>query len=233
MGDNLQASLQATLDRIKHIIEIKKRFRLQVGYVPEGTEPEPETFRFAITTVRGERVAVITTYLSTGDIVLGKTRDTDIEQDVPTISIGWLGTNKEYQGLGFGILLLIYALCYLKLHNPDINYSILDDDSDRNQYLIGNIYTSLGYVFQDTIALDPANPNKIIISSPDRQLMLDNPENMQEFLKRVNGILDEKFGKKGGKRKIRKTRKNKRTRKTKQSRKARKARKARKTKRRL
>ena len=64
MGDNLQASLQATLDRIKHIIEIKKRFRLQVGYVPEGTEPEPETFRFAITTVRGERVAVITTYLS-------------------------------------------------------------------------------------------------------------------------------------------------------------------------
>ena len=127
--------------------------------------------------------------------------------------------------------MLIYALCYLKLHNPDINYSILDDDSDRNQYLIGNIYTSLGYVFQDTIALDPANPNKIIISSPDRQLMLDNPENMQEFLKRVNGILDEKFGKKGGKRKIRKTRKNKRTRKTKQSRKARKARKARKTKR--
>jgi GNAT superfamily N-acetyltransferase len=229
MADILQASLQATLDRIESII-LGKRFRLEVGYVPQGTEPEPETFRFAITTVRGERVAVIKTHLSTGDIILGKTRETDIKQDVPAIAINWLGTDEEYRGEGLGILLLIYALCYLKLHNPHINYSILDDDSDRNQYFIGNIYTSLGYVFQDTIALDPANPKKIIISSPDRQLRLDNPENIQEFLVRVNKMLDTKFGKKGGKRKTRKTRKNKRTRKTKQPRKARKARK---TKRRL
>jgi len=229
MGDNLQANLQATLDRIERII-LSKRFRLEVGYVPEGTEPEPETFRFAITTNRGERVAVIRTHLSTGDIILGKTRDTDIEQDVPAFTIGWLGTNEEYQGLGLGILLLIYALCYLKLHNPHINYSILDDDSDRSQNLIGNIYTSLGYVFQDTIALDMSKANKIIISAPDRQLMLDTPENIQDFLKRVNKMLDTKFGKKGGKRKTRKAIKNMKNRK---SRKTKQSRKARKTKRRL
>jgi len=223
MADILQANLQATLDRIKRIIE-KKRFRIEDNYVPEGTEPDPETFRFAITTNRGVRVAIIRTHLSTGDIVIGKTRDKDIEQDVPAFTIGWLGTDKEYQGMGLGILLLIYALCYLKLNNPDVNYSILDDDSGRNESLIGNIYNSLGYVFQGNIALDIANSKKIILSGPERQLMLDTPEKVQEFLTRVNVMLDEKFGKKGGKRKIRKTRKFKRksNKKTKQSRKARK-----------
>ena len=224
MGDNLQANLQATLDRIKRIIE-KKRFRIEDNYVPEGTEPEPETFRFAITTNRGVRVAIIRTHLSTGDIVIGKTRDKDIEQDVPAFTIGWLGTDKEYQGVGLGILLLIYALCYLKLHNPDVNYSILDDDSGRSESLIGNIYNSLGYVFQGNIALDMANSKKIILSGPERQLMLDNPEKVQEFLTRVNEMLDVKFSIKGGKRKSRKYRKSRKSRKTKQSRKVRKTKK--------
>jgi hypothetical protein len=218
---------QPTLDRIKRIIE-SKRFRLAVNYIPEGTEPDPETFRFAITTPRKEVVAIIRTHLSTGDIILGQTRGADIQQETPVFTIGWLGTNKEYQGLGLGILLLIYALCYLKQRNPDINYSILDDDSDRSENLIDNIYTSLGYVFQDTIALDISKPNKIILSGPDRQLMLDTQENVQDFLRRVNKMLNKKFPDIEGGNINRKTRKFKRTRKNKRTRKAKKSRKVRK-----
>jgi|688.fasta_scaffold238728_2 hypothetical protein len=224
----MEDNLQATLDRITRIIE-KKRFRLEVNYVPEGTEPDPETIRFAITTNRGERVATIRTHISTGDIILGKTRDTDIDQDEPVFTIGWLGTTAEYQGLGLGILLLIYALCYLKLHYPNINYSILDDDSGRNEDLIGNIYTSLGYVFQGNIALNMANSKKIILSGPERQLILDNPKNVEEFLERVNKLLDKLLKKKGGSinkkkrtKKNRKSIKSKRTKKNKKTRRAKK-----------
>jgi len=203
---------QPTLDRIERIIE-SKRFRL---LLPDGSEPDPETFRFAIITNRKEKVAIITTHVSTGDIVLGKTRDTDIREETPVFSVTWLGTNEGYQGGGFGILLLIYALCYLKQRNPDTNYSILDDDSARNESLIDNIYTSLGYVFQGTIALNISKRKKIILSGPERQLMLDTPENIKHFLARVNKLLDKKFPGIGGKRK---SRKNKRTRKSRKSRK--------------
>jgi hypothetical protein len=217
---------QPTLDRIEGIIE-SKRFRLEVNYVPEGTEPDPETFRFAITTPRKERVATITTHVSTGDIVLGTTRDKEIQQDTPVFSVTWLGTDKERQGEGLGILLLIYALCYLKQHHPDVNYSILDDDSGRSDNLIGNIYTSLGYVFQGNIALDMDNPKKIVLSGPERQLMLDTPEKVADFLEHVNKLLDKKFPriKKGGKRKTRKNKKTRRSRKTKKNRRTRKSRK--------
>ena len=196
---------QSTLDRIQSIIE-SQRFKL---LLPDSSEPDPETFRFAIITKRKEKVAIITTHVSTGDIVLGKTRDTDIQEETPVFSVTWLGTNEGYQGRGFGILLLIYALCYLKQHNPNTNYSILDDDSARNQNLIDNIYTSLGYVFQDTIALNMAKKNKIIISSPERQLRLDT-----DFLERVNKLLDEKFPIRAGNRKSRKNMKSRKSRKS-------------------
>jgi GNAT superfamily N-acetyltransferase len=177
-------------------------------------------------TDNNENVASIQTYLLTSNIV--DTSGVVIGVNLPAFSISVLDTDEGYQGKGYASLLLIYALCYLKLNNPDVNYSILDDDSGRSESLIGNIYNSLGYVFQGNIALDITNSKKIILSGPERQLMLDTQENVQDFLRRVNKMLNKKFPDIEGGNVNRKTRKFKRTRKNKRTRKAKKSRKVRK-----
>ena len=193
---------QITLDKIQLIIR-RKDFNIQLE------ESEGGIFNFYVATIEGERIATIETLVTSGNVVFGKTRDTELGEHTHVFKIRWLATNHKYQGSGLAILLLTYALCYLKNRYPNINYGILDDDSDRSGNLIGNIYTSLGYEFQGNIALDIANPKKLILSGPERQLKLDTPEKVQDFLTRVNKILDSKFLGRGmgGKRKTKKSRK--------------------------
>jgi len=211
---------QSTLDRIQSIIE-GKGFGLQVD------ESEGGIFNFYVINSEGERIATIETLVTSGNVVFGKTRDTELGEHTNVFKIRWLGTNHKYQGSGLGILLLIYALCYLKNRYPNINYSILDDDSDRSGNLFGNIYTSLGYEFQGNIALDIANPKKLILSGPERQLQLYTKEKIQDFLIRVNKLLDKKFSGPGagGKRKTKKSRKNMKSKKSKRFKKSKKSRK--------
>jgi len=213
---------QITLDKIERIIH-RKGFNLQVDELEGGI------FNFYVINSEEERIATIETIVSSGNIVFGKTRDTELGEHRHVFKIGWLTTNHKYQGSGLAILLLTYALCYLKNRYPNINYGILDDDSDRSGNLIGNIYTSLGYEFQGNIALDTANPKKLILSGPERQLKLDTPEKVQDFLIRVNKILDSKFSASGsgmgGKRKTRKSKKIMKSRKSKRFKKGKKSKK--------
>ena len=223
-------SFQSILDRIQLIIQ-EKGFELVVDYKPPGTEIPPNTIIFAIITSQGENISHITTHLSTGDIVIGKTRQTKKTlEDEDVISIGWLGTDSAYQGQKLGILLLIYALCYLKQQNPNFKYSTLDDDSDRSTSLdVKNIYNSLGYDFQGDTAIDISNPKNLKISGPEKQLMLKSEKDVQKFLDSVNKILYTKFPESGGsinkKKKTRRIRKNIKTRKSRKNKRTRKSRK--------
>jgi GNAT superfamily N-acetyltransferase len=94
-----------------------------------------------------------------------------IKKEATVISILWLGIDNKFRGQGLGTLLINHALSDLKLHNPSINYAIVDDDtSDADS--IKNIYTSIGFEYQCPIAL--VSSTKIgQLQGPERQLNLD------------------------------------------------------------
>ena len=83
------------------------------------------------------------------------------------------------------LLILIYGICHLKTQFPDITYVMVDDDSARSDYIENNIYHSLGFSFRDTIEMDMEKPKTLIMSGPDKQLLLD-----EKFIQLVYKKLD-------------------------------------------
>ena len=159
-----QYTIKYTLEKINHIIE-------REGFVLEHKHDLSTNAFIFIITDNNENVASIQTYLLTSNIV--DTSGVVIGVNLPAFSISFLDTEEEYKGKGYASLLLIYALCYLKLRFPHVNYSVLDDDSDRSTFKEGNIYNSLGYFFQDPPDdTNEDNPNEFIIKGPEKQLDL-------------------------------------------------------------
>ena len=99
----------------------------------------------------------------------------------------------------------------MKLRFLDVNYSVLDDDSDNSTSVTHNIYNSLGYFFQGHHVINKDKPSEFEISGPEKQLDLDTQTNVESFLSKANTILNRKFRVRGGNinRKTRKTKKNK------------------------
>lgn len=223
------AAEQATLDKIHDTLEKIKRIIIEkegFALLEREHDSYPNAFIFNITD-NNETVASIETYLSENANIVDRTILTDDEKystkgvNLPAFSISVLDTDEGYQGKGYASLLLIYALCYLKLRFPHVNYSVLDDDSDRSTFKEGNIYNSLGYFFQDPPDdTNEDNPNEFIISGPEKQLDLDTQTNVESFLSKANTILNRKFGVRGGNinRKTRKAKKQGKHRKTKRTR---------------
>lgn len=69
------------------------------------------------------------------------------------IQLRWLGVNQPYLGKNYGILILIYGMCIISKEYPKLLYSIVDDDSDRTDSLSHNIYSKLGFTFDDLTAI--------------------------------------------------------------------------------
>ena len=69
------------------------------------------------------------------------------------IQLRWLGVNQPYLGKNYGILILIYGMCIISKEYPKLLYSIVDDDSDRTDSLKHNIYSKLGFTFDDLTAI--------------------------------------------------------------------------------
>jgi ribosomal protein S18 acetylase RimI-like enzyme len=211
---------QSLLEKVQSIV-ISKGYRLEMNMIGEAY-----VFYIYDNEIMTSNIQI---YKSTGTIIVGKTRRKQELEDYDNFNISWISTEPPYRGQGLALLLLIYGICYLKQKYPDINYVTLDDDSDRNDRIEPNLYDSLGFGFRDEIKMDISNANKLKLSGPEKQLLLDN-----EFIRRSNLELNNRFSKKGGKQKSRKNRayKKQKSRKNKTYKK-RKDRKNRKTKRRL
>lgn len=110
----------------------------------------------------------------------------------PLISISSLSTMADYRGKGLALLLISYGICYLKKlsieQSSDIEYAILDDDSDNNTMIKGNIYNQFGFVYRDTPITDPLDSNKVMPVGPEKQLLIN-----RNFINKVNKILNDKF----------------------------------------
>jgi len=195
---------QNLCDKVDNIIR-EKGYRLQVEVINE-------TYVFNIYN-NETSITNLEIVNSTGTILAGKTRSQyqNQSEDHDILHIKWVCTEKDYRGQNLALLIMIYSICYLKQQFPNINYVTLDDDSDRSCKIEKNIYNSLGFSFRDPIEMDMERPNRLKISGPEKQLLLDNI-----FIERANAKLNE-INRMGGKHKSKKNRKAKRNRKTKRN----------------
>jgi hypothetical protein len=93
------------------------------------------------------------------------------------ILVKWMSSNKK----GYGSLILAYGVLMMKYKYSNINYSILDDDSDGSIYKTKNIYSKFGYtpVYKATHKARPVDPNEISLGGPEKQVLIS------DFLKKV------------------------------------------------
>lgn len=83
-------------------------------------------------------------------------------QMLDTFHIELVDTHDAYRGKGNATLLLIYGMSYLKQLFPNINFFTLNDESNLNKNIEGNIYHRLGFVFMYKQSMDLSKSNKTI-----------------------------------------------------------------------
>ena len=133
------------------------------------------------------------------------------ELEKEAFSISWVKVDDNYKGYNLGTFLIIYCIYLCKINFSDIEYVVLDDDSDEREN-DKNIYNKLGFIYQETQEIQLENGElKSVNSGPEMQLNITDFFN-NNLLNKLNNIkirirnlnkLD------GGKRKTRKQRKRK------------------------
>ena len=130
------------------------------------------------------------------------------DKEVDVFYIKTLYTMPEHQKKSLAILLLMYAISYMKTQDTftDVLYSTLDDCSDKSIYL-KNLYHKLGYVPCDLTSLNDSQGSSSIGHDGDPlKLELAGPEKKVElyiFLPRAYEVIkDIKRNIQGGGKKI-------------------------------
>lgn len=133
----------------------------------------------------------------------------DLEKEA--FSISWVKVQDNYKGYNLGTFLIIYCIYLCKINFNEIQYIVLDNDTDERD-LNKNIYSKLGFIYQETHEEELENGEIIIVNSgPEMQLnihdffnnnLLNKLNNIKIRIKSLNKI-------EGGKRKALKRRKTK------------------------
>ena len=89
------------------------------------------------------------------------------------INVRWLTSHQK----GLGSLMLAYGVLKMKSKDPNIKYSILDDDSDHSTHITKNIYSRFGY--SPVEAVTRTGENTVQLKGPEKQVLLT------EFVKHV------------------------------------------------
>jgi hypothetical protein len=175
-----------TYERVKTIIE-HKGYKLYYEY---NNDDEPHVFKILTEDMPKDQIdnlpAFLQMYVTTGNVDTRPYQLRPIEEtEVPVFHITWVSTGDNYRGQGLALLILIYGICFLKEKFPHINYVTLDDDSQNNTSVKGNIYTRLGLDYIGLIELNILQQGELKISGPEKQLLLDNA-----FINRANSLLN-------------------------------------------
>jgi len=131
------------------------------------------------------------------------------ESEKNAFSISWVKVEDNYQGYNLGTFLIIYCIYLVKTNFNDIEYIVLDDDSDGRD-INNNIYYKLGFIYQETKEVKNDNGRTITVNaSPEMQLNINDFFN-NDLLVKFNKIKMKIRNLKGGERERqkRKTRRN-------------------------
>jgi GNAT superfamily N-acetyltransferase len=127
-----------------YVHDVTRRYENEYTFI--GPIPNSETgHKYEIQTVDGREVGYCIIYTG-NDTIPSQTR-AKTEHNRNTISVTWLGINKEFLRKGLGTVLLLYGICDLYIRNPVYTHVTLDDDtSDVHSPLDPNhIYRRLGF----------------------------------------------------------------------------------------
>ena len=109
----------------------------------------------------------------------------ETEQNVFTIN--WVKVDNKYQGFSLGTFLIIYWIYLCNKNFSNINYVVLDDDTDVIDQS-KNIYIKLGFIYKDTSQKQDENGNMItVIGGPEMQLKISDLFN-DALIDRLNKI---------------------------------------------
>lgn len=131
----------------------------------------------------------------------------DLEKNA--FSINWVSVRDNYKGYNLGIFLIIYIIYLCKVNFSDIDYIVLDDDTDeiiQEQ----NIYVKLGFIYQETKIIQLKDGRLTpAANGPEMQLNINNFFNnmLLERLYKIKNKIRNLVKYEGGKRK-RKTKRN-------------------------
>jgi len=119
----------------------------------------------------------IEVYTGEDDIKTKKTR-ADNTQSLPTFTITSVETSLNHRGKSLALLLISYAICYLKQIYSNTHYVLLDDCSDNSHKIKKNLYHKLGFVPRDLTALSSDSTStdsttELKLFGPEKQLLLD------------------------------------------------------------
>lgn len=135
--------------------------------------------------------------------------ENDDEFEKEAFSISWIKVNDNFKGYNLGSFLIIYCIYLCKINFSDIEYIVLDDDTDEREN-DKNIYNKLGFIYQETKEIQLENGElKSVNSGPEMQLNISDFFN-NNLVKKLNNIKIRIINLnklEGGKRKTRKQRK--------------------------
>jgi hypothetical protein len=154
------------------------------------------------------------------------------ESEKEAFSISWVKVEDNYKGYNLGTFLIIYCIYLVKINFSDVEYIVLDDDSDEREQA-NNIYSKIGFIYQETKQVQNENGRPTTVNtSPEMQLNINYFVNntMVDKLYKIKSSMQNLVKYEGGKSKInRKTRRNKSKNRSKKSKNGKKSKKRRTT----
>jgi hypothetical protein len=115
------------------------------------------------------------------DDIKTKTTRADNKQSLPTFTISSVETSLNHRGKSLALLLISYAICYLKQIYSNTHYVLLDDCSENSHKIKKNLYHKLGFIPRDHVALlstdssteSTDSSTELKLCGPEKQLLLD------------------------------------------------------------
>ena len=176
----------------QHIIEQIENIIINKGYTIGVVEADEDNSHLRINIMNDyEEAATLRIIKTTGTVLIGPATRTAMEQmfdrDTDVFSVEWLSVNPKYRGQSLGTLLLIYGMYYIKTIFNDIEFVILDDDSDKSTLMGENIYNAVGFRSRERVSLNIGlskqvdKGNKIILGGPEKQFSFNDNESKRKI----------------------------------------------------
>jgi GNAT superfamily N-acetyltransferase len=180
------------------IQEIKNALNMKNIFIKEEIIPEKKDIIILLTDNNDNLIGKINGGVEEFAIV---ENSEEIYKDA--FSILWVKVEKDYQGHNLATFLIIYIIYLCKTNFGDINYIVLEDDTDETDQN-KNIYVKLGFVYQkkkEVVMLENGQEMNVN-NGGEMQLNVNNFFN-DNIIEKLNKILVtlKNWNKIGGKRK--------------------------------
>lgn len=144
------------------------------GYTIEVVHPSSTYYIFysKVKNTTNDTASHVEVYTGEEDIKTKRTR-ADNTQSLPTFAITSVETSINHRGKSLALLLISYAICYLKQIHSNTRYVLLDDCSDNSHKREKNLYHKLGFVPRDLTALSMYDSTELKLCGPEKQLLID------------------------------------------------------------